>query len=394
MVFGSNLGNFFAYIYHFVIGRLLSPAEYGEVGAILSFLGLLSVLISFMGLVIVKFVSSAKENELDGVFSWFYKASVKFAILVAVLIMLMSPLISQFLHIDILIIALMGPIFLISTLTFILKSFLQGLLRFKILVISTNIQIIMRLLSGAMLILLGFSVFGAIMGYLLAGLIDFFFVRWILKEFRTKKAKNLFKKNREVFLYAIPIFISSFFTYALISIDVIVVKHYFSADDAGVYIVLSTLSRIVFFAVAPISGVMFPIIAKRKASGLAYKSVFRLSVLLSSAVIVGLLIIYKLLPTLVVGILYGPGRYSEAYPLLPWAGLFVALFALASLVTNYCLSLNMTKVVVLLPFALLTQIIGFVLFHETLMSIILVSIVATGALLLTLLGRIAYEREI
>lgn len=394
MIFGSNLGNFFAYVYHFAMGRILSPLEYGEVGAILSLLGLLSVLISFMGLVIVKFVSSAADKDLGGVFSWFYTLGTKIGLVAGALIMLASPLISEFLHIDILIIFLVGPIFLISTLTFVLKAFLQGLMRFAVLVVSSNIQIIFRLVIGSLLVILGFSVFGAVAGYLLAGVVDLFFVRWVLRKFRVQQVKNVFTKNKEVINYAIPIFISTFFSYALISLDVIVVKHYFPGEEAGVYTVLSTLSRIVFYAVAPVSGVMFPIIAKRRSLGQAYKPIFRLSLLLSLFVVAGILVIYKLLPSLVVGILYGPGRYLEAYQLLPVAGLFVAFFALSSLIVNYYLSLNRTKIVILFPLALVAQVVGFVLFHETLLSIILVSVVATGALFLTLMGRLVYEREV
>ena len=65
MVFGSNFANFFAYLYHVVIGRLLGPSLYGELAATLSLIGMISASFSFFSLVIVKFVSSAGNWALQ-----------------------------------------------------------------------------------------------------------------------------------------------------------------------------------------------------------------------------------------------------------------------------------------------------------------------------------------
>lgn len=394
MVFGSNIGNFFAYVYHFVIGRLLPPAEYGEVGAILSLLGLLSVLVSFFGLVIVKFVSSSDEKELGGILAWFYGMGFKFALVVSVLVFLASPIISRFLHIELPVIVLIGPIFLVSTLSLILRSFLHGLVRFKSMVVSANVEMILRLVFGVVFIVLGFSVFGVVAGYLLASVANFFILRSLLKDYRIREVKGLFDKHKDVFLYAIPIFVSSFFSYALISLDVIVVKHYFPAEDAGVYTVLSTLGRIVFYAVAPVSSVMFPIIVKRKANKLEYKSIFRLSILMSGLVVAVIILAYRFLPGLVVGVLYGAGRYTGAYQFLPWFGVFVGFYTLGTQVVNYYLSLDKTNVVVLVPLTLATQVAGFILYHESLLNIVLVSTVATGIFFAVLVGKLVYDKEI
>ena len=63
MVVGSNLSSFLAYIYHLIIGRLLGPASYGELAAILSLIGLFAASFAFLGLVVIKFVSAAKKMK-------------------------------------------------------------------------------------------------------------------------------------------------------------------------------------------------------------------------------------------------------------------------------------------------------------------------------------------
>jgi len=394
MVLGSNIANFFSYGYHFIVGRLLSPAEYGELGALISFLGLLVTALSFLGLVIVKFVSSARDSELNGVFGWFQSIGIKFGIAVSLLVIVLSPFISSFLHIDLPEILILSPIFLVATANFVYKSFLQGQLKFHKVVISTNFEIISKLLLSVVVILLGYSVFGAISAFLFAGLLNFLLLRRYVSVFRVGKIKHVFSKHREVFVYTVPIFIASFFSYALISLDVILVKHYFPSEEAGTYTVLSTLGRIIFFAVAPISSVMFPIISKRNASGKGYRSIFKLSMIMSSVVILGILVLYKFLPFLVVGVLYGSNRYLDAYGLLPWTGLFIGFYTLASQIISYYLSLGTTKIVILVPITLFAQVIGIILYHDTLFSVILVSIVVTAAFLATALGRLVYDRQI
>ncbi len=395
MIFGSNMANFFAYLYHFVIGRLLDASEYGEVGAILSLLGLLSVLISFFGLVIVKFVSSAEEGDLGAVFTLFNQLISKVGLFGAVILLVLSPLLSTFLHIELGTMLLVGPVFFASSQAFVYRAFLQGLLKFPQLVVSTNFEIILRLAIGAVLILFGFSVFGVFAGYLLAVILNFFLLKLFFKSIKIGKAKKkVFNKLKPVLNYALPIFVASFFSYAIISVDVLLVKHYFVSEQSGVYVVLSTLGRITFFAVAPISAVMFPIIAKRKSGKLNYKSIFRLSMALSLSMVALIVLVYQFLPNIVVGVLYGFGRYPQVYTVLPLTSVFVGLYALASQIVNYNFSLGHTKIAVLLPLTLLSQIIGIILFHDSLLSVIIVSIVTTGSLLVVLLGRLIYDKEI
>jgi O-antigen/teichoic acid export membrane protein len=96
MIVGSNFANFMAYIYHLILGRVMGPASYGELVATISTIGLMMSLISFFGLVIVKFVSSAKQEETPFVLGWFSRKTIITALIVSVLILILSPLIGSF----------------------------------------------------------------------------------------------------------------------------------------------------------------------------------------------------------------------------------------------------------------------------------------------------------
>jgi O-antigen/teichoic acid export membrane protein len=183
MIVGSNLANFFAYLYHLIIGRMLGPAGYGELASILSLVGLFSITFGFLGLVIVKFVSGMDEGEARSFFSWVTKRSLVAACAVSVILLLINGYLSTFLNVPVRSIILTVPLLFILFMSFIFTSFLQGLLRFGRLVVSSNFSLLGRLILGVLFVYLGFSVFGALAGVLLSSLLGLFLAVYFLKDY-------------------------------------------------------------------------------------------------------------------------------------------------------------------------------------------------------------------
>lgn len=390
MIVGSNLANFLAYIYHLIIGRLLGPAPYGELAAVLSLIGLFTASFTFLGLVIAKFVSAAKEGEVQPLFSWFTKKALVIGIIIALLAFLSAPFLSRFLRIKYSILVLLAPIFLLTVLSFLYNSFLQGLLRFKQMVIATNFGALSRLVLGVIFVYLGFSVFGVVLGFLLSVVGGFFLLRFFLKEFRLSNNEKVFKEGKKVLGYSVPIFFASVSTFSLFSTDVILVKHFFEAHDAGIYAALSTLGKVIFYGAAPVGSVMFPMISQRHSRGQGYRKIFMLSLALTSVIAAGVLFIYRLLPELSIKILYGD-KFLPAAPNLIWFGLFMTIFTLSSLILNFFLSREKTKVVFLVVTAAIIQAVGIWFFHNSIFMVIRVSIISVSLLFGSLLIYFGYE---
>lgn len=390
MIVGSNLANFLAYIYHLIIGRLLGPAPYGELAAVLSLIGLFAASFTFLGLVIVKFVSAAKEGEVQTLFSWFNKKALVIGIIIALLAFLSASFLSRFLRIKYSILILLSPIFLLTVLSFLYISFLQGLLRFKQMVIATNFGALSRLVLGVIFVYLGFSVFGAVLGFLLSVVGGFLLLRFYLKEYRLSNNERVFKEGKKVLGYSVPIFFASVSSFSLFSTDVILVKHFFEAHDAGIYAALSTLGKVIFYGAAPVGSVMFPMISQRHSRGEGYKKIFMLSLALTAAIAAGVLLIYQLLPELSIKILYGD-KFLPAAPNLVWFGLFMTIFTLSSLILNFFLSREITKVVPLVMAAAIIQAVGIWFFHDSIFTVIRVSIISVSLLFGSLLIYFGYE---
>jgi O-antigen/teichoic acid export membrane protein len=393
MIVGSNSANFIAYIYHLIIGRLLGPSSYGELASILSLMALLFTSFNFFTLVIVKFVSSAEDKDLPSIYKWFNQKLLLIGGVIAFVILVLTPALSGFLRVNIKIVVLLVPIFVVGVVGLLYRAFLQGLLKFKELVISTNAEILARLIFGVVLILVGFSVFGAVVG-LLIGATAAVVILWVfLKGVRTLTVKEGFKGGAHVFRYSIPILLSSVATTSFFTSDVVLAKHFLSAHGAGIYASLSTLGKIVFYGTAPISAVMFPMVSKRHAKGQAYHKIFWLSFFLTLLISLVVVFIYWMLPTLSINILYG-SQFLEGSIYLVWFGVFMTIYTLSSLLINYYLSREKVKIVIPLIFFALFQIVGIILFHKDILNIIRVSTTAVTLLLISLFIYFVYERRV
>lgn len=391
MIIGSNLANFFAYLFHLVVGRMLGPSGYGDLASILSLIGLFSITFGFLGLVIVKFVSGMRDEEIPSFYSWVTKKSLIAAVAMAAFILVASTFLSGFLNVSRISIILAAPLLFVLFLGSIYSSFLQGTLRFGRMVVSSNVGLLGRLIFGALFVYFGLYVFGALLGVFVSALIGLLVAIYFLRDFWKVRSKHfVFKQSSEVFAYAVPIFIMSLATNSLYMTDVILVKHFFSSHMAGIYASLSTMGKIIFYGTTPIAAVMFPLVSKTHARGGNYKKVFFLSVLLTSALVIFLIVLYWLFPNLVLQILYG-NKFLEGAPYLVWFGVFIGLFTLSSLFLNYFLSKGTTKVVYLGLLAAITQVVGIYFFHKDIVQVISVSITVSLILLILLLIYFWYE---
>ena len=393
MVLGSNGVNFLNYLYHLVIGRMLGPSFYGELAALISLMGLLGIIPGSLSLVIIKYVSSAKNDEEVAILiSWLKTKVAQTSLIFFIFIIVISPVLASFLHINklsyIFLIAL-SSLFAIQTL--LNRSILQGLLKFKEMILSVFLENGAKLLISVTLVYLGFRVGGAMVAFVLAAILGWLVTNHYLK-IKPKKESNFSLNLKPMLFFTIPVIVQTFAITSLYSSDLLLVKHFFSSHDAGIYASLSTLGKIIFFGAGPIGSVMFPLVSQRKAKKQSYKKIFILSflgtVILASAV----LLLYKFFPEYAIRLLYG-SAYLEASHLLVWFGIFISLFTLSALLVNYGLSLGKTSVVVFPLLAALIQIILIWFFHSSLFVVIVISTIVTALLLLLLLIYSYYSKD-
>lgn len=392
MVVGSNGVSFLNYLYHFATGRLLGPAAYGELAAIISLVGLLGIIPGSLSLVVIKYVSSAKDEKgISVLINWFRKKIFLASFIFSLIILIISPAISSFLQINnVFYLMLISVSFLFSMQSLLNRAILQGLLKFKEMVTSMLLENGARLIFSIALVYAGFQVGGAIVGLVVSMALGWYITNSYLRYYKKQADTNIDLK--QMMLFAVPVLAQSIATTSLYSSDVILVKHFFSSYDSGIYASLSTLGKIIFFGTGPISSVMFPLVSQKSAKGENYRKIFIYSLITTALLAVSILVIYGLFPQLAIRLLYGK-LYLAAADLLVWFGILMTLFTLSSLLISYGLSLGRTSIVILPLIAALAQIILIWFIHQSLFIIILISTAVNALLLLSLLIYSIYAKR-
>ena len=138
-----------------------------------------------------------------------------------------------------------------------------------------------HLIIGRMLGPVGYS--ELVLGYLMALVLTF----WQLRKYYKHDASTKIDRA-DILKYALPVFLQSMAMMSLMSVDIILVRHLFSAETAGIYAGMSTMGRIIFYASGAVGSVMFPLVSARYARGQAYRGVFMVSLVIVSLMVAGL----------------------------------------------------------------------------------------------------------
>lgn len=387
---GSSIASFGNYLFHLLMGRMLGPVDYGILSSLISLTYWFGVPMGALGLVVVRYVSSLRgKKEFGAISSFYFQLNKKLLVIGTagfLLLLIVSPWLVSFLHFESSL-----PLFLIiiSSLVGVYStvnaSFLQGFLRFGLMSVLGVVNILLKLLIAILLVYWGWRVLGAISAILATSLAGYLLaVFFILRLLEKPKEKKKMIDTREIVKYAIPVFFSTLAFTSLYTTDVVLVRHFLPAQEAGFYAALSTLGKIIVFASGPIVSVMFPLVSEHHANGKKYINIFGLSLGLVVLVCFGISLIYFLFPELMIRILFG-NQYLAATPYLFLFAIFLSLYSLSSLLMNFYLSVKKVKVVVLPVIAALTQIVLIFLFHQNLFQVILACISILGLLFVSLL---------
>lgn len=376
MIGGSMVGNVINYIYHLIMGRMLGPVDYGVLASLFSILYVVGIVPTSTSVAIVKFISSSKKpSEVASIYRSIDKLVLRLSVILSFLTLLFSPFIANFLNIkNVFLVVLISPILFFSLIALVNQATSQGILKFMGFVYPNFVASGVKLILGVLLVVLGFSVFGAMVGVVLSGILAYLVSVPYVK--KIKEIKNFDTEyNLKPFLkYSMPVFFQALAFTSIFTTDVILVKHFLSPFEAGIYASLSTLGKIVFFASSPIASVMFPVVAGKNARGEKYMKVFWGAFALTFAVSALVVAVYYFFSGFAINILYG-NAYLSAAPDLVWMGLFILVYTLATLLVNFALSLGKTKIIWFPLVAAIGQGILIWIFHSDVKEIIQASLV-------------------
>ncbi len=254
------------YAIHFGLGRYLGPELYGTFGIIISLLTICRVLVESGTMRAVSKYTAERKELAVGIKNQTMKIQIIFALIIFVFLFTLAPLIANLLKDSTLtpyirFIAFFIPI---SSLYAVYFGLLNGMRAFgkqaKISIIYEAIKV----LAVFILVFLGFKVWGAIGGYLMASVVSLIMAYhyWISKDREDTRVRSNFEMSK-IIKFAAPVILSSLAFSLVMSLDLFFVKAILREKaQAGFYTSAAALSKVPYFIFLALGETLFPSIAK------------------------------------------------------------------------------------------------------------------------------------
>lgn len=339
-----------SYLLHPALARVLSLQEYGEVQALLSLYSNLTIVIGIFSSVAMNIVANTDGHDHRDVaermrlITVLRKIVLAIAALEVVVVLAMSRTLQSFFRFDDWHpFAALATMFLLTALMSFRRAFLRGAGRFGELGASRIVETATRLVFGAALAATALQAFGAAIGILIAQTVTvaFIFSR-TSKEFRYVPGVGVsFDAGvRRELRFALLILVVNAALTALSTADVLIVKHFFPAHEAGMYSGISTIAHIVLFVSGSVGGVLMPSV-KLKAPPEENRRLLLKALALIALIGGATLCVFVLAPRLVISIFIG-SRYLPGADLLPRLSLLMFLLSLIGPMFSYDVALRRT----------------------------------------------------
>jgi len=386
-------GSIFGYFFQLTMGRMLSVTEYGEMNALLSLTVIFGIpfqtLINFFAKKTAEYSANNEYSKIKTLQKKGLKKVIIIMVPILFLLFLFSGQIAHFLHVPVLkVLLIYGCVFLTAIVT-LNTGVIQGLQYFySLAAISSGIHVV-RFFFGIILVWIGLGVYGAIGSILMAGFLLFLFSQWRIVKTLPYPGDSLDFNFSDVYKYAGGLFFANAFFGIMTQVDVMLVKHFFSAVDAGLYTSAAVLGKAVMYLPSAIVLSMFPMVASNHAAGNSSFSMvckaLMFTLFLSGS---GALLLY-FFSDFIVGALFG-ARYLPASDTCSLFGIAMLPVSLTFLLMNYLLAQGDTKFLYPMGVIVSLEVLAIYYFHNTLSNILYIIMAAGTLMFLILLSKIMY----
>jgi len=346
------------------MARLLGPSEYGDMSAILSFVMIASVGGGAISTVTIRYSGELyalrQFSTLKKLWKGLSKTILMISIVLFVLSLILTIPLSHFFSINSKLALIIGFSSIIGGfLILINRGVIQAMQKFTFFSFLSILEMFLKFVFGILLVNIGFKLYGAMaaitLGTLATYFVSFFPLKPIFTNRNAKRGKELTIDKQSILRYSLPTLMVYIILVIGINLDIILVKFYFSPEQAGLYAAISTVAKIVLYATGPIVAVMFPIISESKAKGEKHYNVLLFSIIFTLILALGAMVLFNLIPGKIIGLLYG-SQYLTYYWLLPQVGLMILFYTLINLFSNYYLAISEFKFII----SMVIFIVGFV----------------------------------
>lgn len=376
---GNIVASFLNYLYHLITGRLLPPPQYGLLESFIAVIYLLGVINQAFSFTIIKLMAQAKNSTVTLGVVKLEKLILKFSFLFWFIFLFSFPVFRSFLHFsNFLIFFIFSLQVLFSFLPTIYLAALQAKLKFLQFSLIAIAASCIKIIFACGFILLGWQMQGALMGWLGWSLAVIFLGKIVVKNLwpiETAQSSLKFNFRQNFWTYSHLTFLTNLPLVLIYSLDIFLVRHFFSPYNSGIYSAASVLGKINFFAASSILLVAFPLFIKYKNKNIKLRQTFNYSFLFITLICLIGTVFYQLKPILIVKLLYG-NNYLDAASFLFNFAIFMSLYALFNLFIQFLLAMEKKLAAQIAWLTVFLQIILIIARHNDLNIVVINSIIA------------------
>src|SRR5579864_9288389 len=386
MLAGSGLVGVTNLIYNVLTARMLGPTGFAHATAVYTLLMLTSAITLSFQVVCAKYVASHDTAEDKGsIFASLHLRAWMAGIAIGLLLFLFNRAITDYLNLpDPVLISLLalGMAFYIPL--GVRRGYIQGVHAFSSLAINFMLEGLVRLGGAYLLIRIGLGVKGAVLASVIAVIASYFLAKpspgW--NAALSPRIPILFGEGLQaIVFFAGQVIINNF--------DIVLVKHFFVPEQAGIYAAVSLVGRLVNMCAWSVVNTMFPVSAAARQSDREARPVLFMSLglvfLILSLLILGLWAIPSFLWRTLFGSHFELGNYGALAGLLILYAVTTGIYSLSSVMITY----EMSRKIANTSWAQLAfsgaLVLGICVFHQSLRQVIMVQL----ALMVTLLVMVA-----
>ena len=399
MFFAASFGSLSNLIYQLILVRGLSSINYSVLSSLISLFSIVSMPLLAYTTMVVRYSSifnaQKRDDKLNTLVHCLFKQNIGISLVFALILFVFRYNLTNFLKLDtVQYVVFVAAIMFFNGILPVIFGSLQGLEKFYWYGSVSLVSGITKILATVIFLRLGWMVYGALGGFLTATILSIFLsvipVRKLLF-FIKKKLVNERLNFKEMYFYLVPTMLFTLMITTLTNIDMVLVKHYFSAVDAGYYAVAQIIGKIVFFLPGAIVIVMFPRVSSLHTQDKEHLNVLKKALMFAAGLCLAGLIFYNIFPTFTLNLLTGK-PYPESIQLGRLFCVAMSFFSLTNLLSFYHLSISDFKFIKYLITFTLLQIIAIAVFHQSL-QMVLVILSINAAILFFINLRIAFVNQ-
>jgi len=328
------------YIFQIILGRTLSPEQYGGFNSLLATSALITTPFTILHLVFSRFIAGMADNKLQKIKALLticLKTILAIVFGIALIGLLSAQWLQNFLHTETslpIILILLATCF--AAFQNVVIAACEGMQRFLTLGIISGGGSLARLLFAILfVVVLGWGIEGGLLAVTFAVFSGLVFGVWQLRDvFKSQVVILPSNSWLEMARFSIPSFLMITMVAIMCNIDIILVRHYCPQEQAGYYATATILGRIAFFLPSSLLMVLFPSVAKATTSGAKDHQYLLVSLGLTTILSGIVFLVFFLAGQSIIQVVYG-NQYFSAAPLLTIVTAAMGLLAVSHVIFSY-----------------------------------------------------------